>query len=378
MNPGDEVAPMGAPVNYPAGYAPPAPSYGYGGRGPAAPGDVDRDRDHLPRGGGPGAVPPGRPPPHPYPQQRPHPHHHHRDGKASPRDGRSSPGFFASLASLFGRLGRAPSPAPGSSSTDDPSGSTAQDTSSLAPPPPPPQQHYHHPAPVPVPAPAPAARPPQQQQPAPRGASSSNGAGGGGGGGVSSPGSAASSSGGTDPGGPLFIERGNMDKARLEARLEGVRWRIHDDGGGGSQVGYEVRGGELHFSGRTPAESAGLLAVRCSPGHPFHWGYQEGVEVMACGDGQRYQLQLKAERGEEAPVYVCEFTAKAGAPHTQRLPFSAFSPTLEGRPLRDAEPLFPERIRELGFAPLPAGSGLRPFALQVQRVAPYASRVLRV
>ena len=67
------------------------------------------------------------------------------------------------------------------------------------------------------------------------------------------------------------------------------------------------------------------------------------------GDGKRYQLRLRMSRSFDGVAYAASFETTAEQWSTVELPLELFRPTFRGYVPRDAEPLDPGRVQQVGL-----------------------------
>lgn len=124
----------------------------------------------------------------------------------------------------------------------------------------------------------------------------------------------------------------------------------------GDQVMGGVSSGRLRdagewavFEGEVSLENnGGFFSVRSEPKRWELSGFA-GIALRVRGDGQRYKLNLKTDDSFDGIVYRAEFTPPAGEWATLELPFDAFRPVFRGRPVPEAPPLDPARVRTVGL-----------------------------
>ena len=73
------------------------------------------------------------------------------------------------------------------------------------------------------------------------------------------------------------------------------------------------------------------------------------IELEVRGDGRRYKLALRTDRGFDGVNYQAAFTPPAGAWGRVRLPIDVFLPSYRGRAVPEAPPLRGARIEQLGL-----------------------------
>lgn len=81
------------------------------------------------------------------------------------------------------------------------------------------------------------------------------------------------------------------------------------------------------------------------------------------GDGKRYQLRLRMSQGFDGVAYGASFETTAGEWSEVELPLELFRPTFRGYVPRDARPLDPARVRQVGLMLTDKQEG--PFRLEV-------------
>ena len=121
------------------------------------------------------------------------------------------------------------------------------------------------------------------------------------------------------------------------------------------------------FEGVVSLENGGGFAsVRRRPddlGVPGAAGF--GLEVR--GDGRRYKLQLRTDDGFDGLSYQVGFEAPSDGWTPWRWPLTAFIATFRGRPVADAPPLDPARVRQIGL--LIADRQAGPFRLALRSLS---------
>jgi len=91
--------------------------------------------------------------------------------------------------------------------------------------------------------------------------------------------------------------------------------------------------------------------------------------LTVLGDGKRYKVNLRTEDSFDGVNYQAEFQTLAGQWIKVSLALSAFAPTFRGRPVPDAPPLNPVRVRQVGLVISDRQAG--PFRLCIRRIACY-------
>lgn len=107
--------------------------------------------------------------------------------------------------------------------------------------------------------------------------------------------------------------------------------------------------GHAVFSGQvSPDNNGGFASVRAllspPPGADI-----DAIELVVCGDGRRYKLNLRTDRGFDGVNYQAGFAPPAGLWVTLRLALDAFQPTYRGCAVPDAPALRGARIEQVGL-----------------------------
>jgi monofunctional biosynthetic peptidoglycan transglycosylase len=157
------------------------------------------------------------------------------------------------------------------------------------------------------------------------------------------PGASAPAVGGTVDTSHNLIDFGSEDLSE---------WSVVNDGvmGGVSRGGLRLSDHETGiFAGVLSLENnGGFASVRASVGHRDLSAYT-GLEIRVRGDGRTYQLRLRTDDRFDGVAYRAFFETRAGEWTTVRLPFAAFEPTFRGRTPRNASPLDPGAVHQVGF-----------------------------
>lgn len=150
-------------------------------------------------------------------------------------------------------------------------------------------------------------------------------------------------------------------------------WYVVNDNvmGGRSQGGFEVRDGQLSFTGATNTRGGGFSSIR-TRGPELDLSAFDGVRLRVKGDGRRYTWQIRTNaryRGQDVS-YWAEFDTKPGEWITVDIPFAEFVPRFRGFEL-DGGPPDPAKIRGMGLMIYDGQDG--PFKLQLDTVRAYAT-----
>ncbi|MDX9884586.1 CIA30 family protein [Thauera sp.] len=107
--------------------------------------------------------------------------------------------------------------------------------------------------------------------------------------------------------------------------------------------------GHAVFSGQVSTDNnGGFASVRASVSTPPGSDI-DAVELVVRGDGHRYKLNLRTDRGFDGVNYQAAFAPPAGQWVTLRLTLDAFQPSYRGRAVSDAPPLRGARIEQVGL-----------------------------
>lgn len=141
-----------------------------------------------------------------------------------------------------------------------------------------------------------------------------------------------------------------------------VTWSAIDDrvmgGVSRSALRFDSAGHAL-FAGTVSADNnGGFASVRSALAPPAPGGFgnegldagdRDAIELEVRGDGRRYKLALRTDRGFDGVNYQAAFTPPAGAWGRVRLPIDVFLPSYRGRAVPEAPPLRGARIEQLGL-----------------------------
>lgn len=133
-----------------------------------------------------------------------------------------------------------------------------------------------------------------------------------------------------------------------------------------SQLRFDPAGHAL-FTGFVSFENnGGFASVRCQPGD---FGRKDVTAYLleVRGDGKRYKLNLRTDNSFDGVNYQVRFNPPAGIWTTCRLASADFLPSWRGKPVPDAPPLDPSRVRQIGLMIADRQEG--PFALAVRSIA---------
>jgi monofunctional biosynthetic peptidoglycan transglycosylase len=129
-------------------------------------------------------------------------------------------------------------------------------------------------------------------------------------------------------------------------------WQIVNDGvmGGISQseILFSDSGG-LVFRGTVSLENNGGFASLRRSAQTYNLGGYSGMLLQIRGDGKDYQLRVRTDNRFDGISYRYRFTTQSRTTQIIRALFSDFEPVFRGRIIKDAEPLLPENIQQIGF-----------------------------
>lgn len=151
---------------------------------------------------------------------------------------------------------------------------------------------------------------------------------------------------------------------KLDLELE--PWQAVNDGvmGGVSSGRMVSADGALRFEGELSLENnGGFASVRRLVGDDL--SAATGVRLEVRGDGRTYQFRLRQDGRFDGVAWRAEFST-SGEWQTIDLPFTEFEPVFRGRPVREAGPVSPADIRQVGFMLADKNPG--PFALEIRDI----------
>jgi len=158
------------------------------------------------------------------------------------------------------------------------------------------------------------------------------------------------------------------------SRSTAADWLAVNDGvmGGISSSTMEVTSdGTGVFAGRLSLENNGGFASVRTVLESGDLSRFVGLVLRVRGDGRRYQVRLRTDARFDGLAYQAEFDTAPGRWTTVVLPFDTFAPTFRGYVPRNAPPLDPGAIRQLGFLIGDKREGV--FRLEVQRIVAVSS-----
>ena len=108
-------------------------------------------------------------------------------------------------------------------------------------------------------------------------------------------------------------------------------------------AGHAVFGGQV-----SPDNNGGFASVRASVSPPLASNI-DAIELVVRGDGHRYKLNLRTDRGFDGVNYQAAFEPPAGRWVTLLLMIDSFQPSWRGRAVPDAPRLRGARIEQVGL-----------------------------
>lgn len=152
------------------------------------------------------------------------------------------------------------------------------------------------------------------------------------------------------------------------ARAPGDWYVVNDGVMGGvssSTIGRSADGVGV-FAGRLSLENnGGFASVRTDVSDVDLAGCR-GLVLVVRGDGREYQVRLRTDRRFDGIAYGAGFRTEPDRWITVVLPFDAFVPTFRGYTPRNAPPLDPAAVRQLGLL---IGDGREgAFRLELERI----------
>lgn len=149
----------------------------------------------------------------------------------------------------------------------------------------------------------------------------------------------------------------------LALELDPAPWRSINDGvmGGVSSGAMTLSPNGLVFEGELSLENnGGFASVRRNINEELAGA--TGLQLMVRGDGRTYQARLRHGDRFDGIAWRAEF-ATSPQWQTVTLDFADFEPVFRGRPVTDAGPVVPLKIRQLGFMVADKTPG--PFRLEI-------------
>jgi monofunctional biosynthetic peptidoglycan transglycosylase len=135
----------------------------------------------------------------------------------------------------------------------------------------------------------------------------------------------------------------------ISLNMDAESWRPVNDGvmGGVSSSRMEAAGEHLVFSGNLSLENNGGFASSRRLVTADLSG-AEKVRLVLRGDGREYQFRIRQDRYLDGVAWRAMLKT-TGDWQTLELDLAEFVPVFRGRTVRDAGPVTPERITQIGF-----------------------------
>jgi monofunctional biosynthetic peptidoglycan transglycosylase len=166
---------------------------------------------------------------------------------------------------------------------------------------------------------------------------------------------------------PGSAEGQEVRRTVLEFIPEAVAdWYVVNDGvmGGVSSSQMRPMAGDIAvFEGVLSLENnGGFASVRTEIQERALAG-ASALVLRVRGDGKRYQLRLRMDRSWDGVAYGASFETKADQWTTVEVPLDRFRPTFRGFVPRNARPLDPAQVRQIGLMLTDKQEG--PFRLEI-------------
>lgn len=146
-----------------------------------------------------------------------------------------------------------------------------------------------------------------------------------------------------------------LELFRFDSETTVTAWSAVGDrvmgGVSASALRYDPTGHAVFYGNVSSENNGGFASVRApvavTPSSGASGATQLCVEVL--GDGKRYKLNLRTEDSFDGVNYQVGFEGPAQEWTEVCLALSDFKPTFRGRPVTDAPPLDPGKIRQVGL-----------------------------
>ena len=162
----------------------------------------------------------------------------------------------------------------------------------------------------------------------------------------------------------MLIEFSNADEIE--------NWRVINDGvmGGISQseIVFNDKSTAI-FQGTVSLENNGGFASTRTIPRSYNLDGYKGLLLRVKGDGKQYQLRLRTDERFDGISYRKHFVTEADVWMTIRMPFAEFVPVFRGRILKDAPPVSPAKVQQIGF--LIADKQAGNFRLEIEWIQTY-------
>ncbi len=153
------------------------------------------------------------------------------------------------------------------------------------------------------------------------------------------------------------------------ARTPAARWLVVNDGvmGGRSSSRMEISSaGTGVFAGDLSLENNGGFASVRTDLSAYDLSAFDALMLSVRGDGRTYEVRFRTDQRFDGIAYRAAFATTADTWTTVVVPFDTFVATFRGYTPRNAPPLDPGAIRQLGLLIGDKREG--PFRLEVERI----------
>jgi monofunctional biosynthetic peptidoglycan transglycosylase len=154
--------------------------------------------------------------------------------------------------------------------------------------------------------------------------------------------------------------------AVISLEMNSAPWRAVNDGvmGGLSSGGVEQQGRNIVFRGDLSLENnGGFASVRRLVRGDLAGA--DRVRLKVRGDGRSYQFRIRQDEHFDGIAWRSMLPTN-GEWQTVELAFDDFEPVFRGRTVREAGPVIPGRIRQVGFMLADKAAG--PFELEIAAI----------
>jgi monofunctional biosynthetic peptidoglycan transglycosylase len=138
----------------------------------------------------------------------------------------------------------------------------------------------------------------------------------------------------------------------FENKKDIERWNLVNDNvmGGLSKGKISITEDScLKFSGVISLDNnGGFSSIQSIPDN-YNLGDYKGIKIRIKGDGRTYQFRLRNDRSFDGVAYKQLFETIPNEWLDIELPFSELLPTYRGKLLKNAKPLNPNKIKQIGF-----------------------------
>lgn len=144
---------------------------------------------------------------------------------------------------------------------------------------------------------------------------------------------------------PFLISAGTFIMLSMSA---GSWYAVNDDVMGGVSSGkMTVTDDQLLFHGELSLQNnGGFASVRRRVSEDMAGSI--GIRLTVKGDGRKYQFRLRQDRNFDGVAWRHEFSSD-GSTQVLELSYADFEPVFRGRLVREAGPVVPGQITQIGF-----------------------------